>query len=113
VAATNQDFDFYVGDNALVNIQIKTDDGKPKDIAGAKCTWKMIDAISCMTVTEKIIGNGVTITDGINGLLSISLATAETSKFSPGRYSHVATVTDLAGNVCTVTVGTLTVRSVP
>lgn len=113
MAAVDQDFEIYTGDSATVTIAVvDSQTGKAKDLSGATVVWRAINRITCEQVFAKTNGSGAEITDPVYGLVQITLTANETKDLSPGRYDHVATVKDGAGDTCTVTVGTMTVKIV-
>lgn len=113
MAAVDQDFEIYAGDSATVTIGVTVPNTQqPKDLSGAQVAWRATNQITCEQALSKTNGNGLDITDPALGIIQITITSNETKNLSPGRYDHVATVRDGAGDTCTVTVGTMTVKTV-
>lgn len=113
MAAVDQDFEIYAGDSATVTIAVvNPNTQQAKDLSGAIVVWRAINRITCEPAFAKTNGNGLEISNPAYGLIQITITANETKDLSPGRYDHAATVRDGAGDTCTVTVGTMTVKTV-
>lgn len=111
MAAIDQDFELYQGDTADVTITVRVPStGTPKDISGSAVAWKAVRQATCEEIA-KVTPAGIDMTDAANGVIKLHFTHEETKEYRPGRYDHVATVTDQAGDACTVTVGVLTIKS--
>ncbi len=113
MAATNQDFEFYVGEDIAINVQVEaTLSDEPQELAGASIHWMMIRQRNCEVVLEKNVGDGIVMTDPDHGIFTIVLTHEETGKLATGLYDHNAVLTGIMGNVAVITVGEVVVKSV-
>lgn len=113
MAAVDQNFTFYAGETVEVIVTV-TDPSSDKaiDLTGATVVWRAIRQITCDLAFEKASPGGIDIVDPVYGVFKILLSRDETKVLEPGRYDHVAVVTDAMGHTCTVTIGVVTVKSI-
>jgi hypothetical protein len=95
---TNQDFQLASGDYFDIDINVLDEQGNPKDISGFTFQWTMGGVV-------KTVLDGIQITDAINGKLTISLLTNDTSN-AYGSYPHKLIMTDIQGHGTTILKGT-------
>lgn len=108
MTATAQDFTLYAGDDATLTVTV-TESGSAKNLVGASVTWVLYDRFSRAAVLTKTTDDDVTITNGAGGILTVDIASADTSALN-GAYYHECKVTDSDGNISTVSTGTVTIR---
>lgn len=113
MAAVDQNFTFYVGDTAEIIVTV-TDPSSYQaiDLTGASVVWRAVRQTTCDLALEKASPGGIDMVNSVQGVFKIFLSRDETKVLEPGRYDHVAVVTDAAGHTCTVTVGVVTVKSI-
>lgn len=110
----DQDFEVVSGDSRNLNFTIydqdaADDDSVVKDISGfTAIAWKL-DTGSAVTTVTKSLSDGITVTDGPNGLLTVSLTPADTADIAGGTYKHELEGTDGSGNKTTLAIGRVSV----
>lgn len=107
MTATGQNFSMYAGDTCTIVVTVVDSAGDPKDISSSTIAWVVYHG-NTIHLT-RATGSGITLSNPTAGEFTISLVPANTEGLGAGTYSHVAEVTDNAGRVSTVTVGTLTI----
>jgi hypothetical protein len=115
VAALNQDFVTYKGDTVIPIFTVLNSAGNPVDISGAtQITWTtQLNLDTSALITKTKTGGQITfVTNGTDGKFQVAIQPSDTTGLS-GFYIHVATLTDGAGNVSTVTVGRMQVGVAP
>jgi hypothetical protein len=114
MTATNQDVAMFSGDTRVLAFTVtQAGDSTPVDLTGAtaikwKCARKLSGGFSSTVTLSKALGAGITVTDADAGQLQVLLSPADTAALS-GRFYHELEITDVAGNVSTVAIGTLTI----
>jgi len=61
------------------DLQLRFTMDRPTAIAGWSVTWKLADALGGTVKVTKTVGSGVTLTDTARGVITVSLAKADTS----------------------------------
>lgn len=109
MAAENQDFKMWQGEDKYLNFCVKDTKGDPVDLSGSNVIWKMRRQVYNSTEPEirKDTNNGITIIDPAGGVFRVRLRPNDTKTIPKGYYLHEAEVTDISGNVVVVTVGTV------
>lgn len=103
--ATSPDVDVGVGTSPVyvlgedVTLQFtvyeSTDHSTTVDISAVTAIeWVLTDGAGSESVTKTISGSGVSITDGANGVLEVTLSSTDTSGLSAGSVRHQLTITD-------------------
>lgn len=105
----------HQGDALDITVTIDKSDGTTKDISGATSAKYFIkdqagDTDANALVTKDMSGGGISITDGANGVLEVSIETGDTSSIAPGEKHHRLQLTDSNGDRVTVFTGTFTVE---
>jgi hypothetical protein len=72
---------------------------KPRSISGWAITFQVRDSLGGTSRITKTVGGGITITDGGKGVISISLAKADTSSLTVRSYVWDIKRTDSGSNV--------------
>ena len=113
MTATNQDVAMFSGDTRVLAFTITQAGGStPVDLTGATIKWrcarKLSGGFSSTVTLSKSLGAGITVTNADAGQLQVLLSPADTAALS-GRFYHELEITDVAGNVSTVAIGTLTI----
>ena len=94
-----QDFSMIAGDTKVLTVTVRDPStGDPVSIVDASITWKASKSVGRTVVLTKTTAAGISITDGANGVFTITLAAANTVGFS-GSYIHEAKVTFSDGTV--------------
>lgn len=101
-----QNYELFSGDTAVFNVSVKDQDDIAKDITGASARFVMARNTGKTPVVDITTGTGITITDSVNGLLTITVAAALTTALS-GSYRYEVELTDVAGRVSTVAYGSI------
>lgn len=110
----NQNFVLFVGDDKVIRCTVYDGlvaDGEVKNIAGASIVWGMYVAAGSGTTLTKSTSDGITITDGPNGVFEVALGHDDTVDLAAGWYAHEAEVTDSDGSISTVFTGTIEVKA--
>lgn len=77
----------HQGDDEVLDITVQKPDGTPQDLTGCKL-WFYVKASIKDTDADALIkkttlpGEGITVTDAVNGIAEISIANADTSGFA-------------------------------
>jgi hypothetical protein len=104
-----QNFEIHAGDSRDIVVTVVDSQGGVVDLTGATIAWHLAQsARAAAPAVAKSLGAGIAITDGANGVFTISLDPADTAALS-GLYYHEAEVTDAAGHRSTVLTGVATV----
>ena len=114
-AANNQDFVTYAGDAVSPIFTVRTSGGTAVDISAVMdISWTAkLDATSAALVTKtKLTGGIVFVTDGTDGKFQVNILGTDTQDLS-GYYIHEASLTQVDGEIVTVTVGRMQVGLVP
>lgn len=104
---TAQDVTMYAGDTVNIKVTVYDSDNSNvrKNITGCTIKWVMYDPDDTGVMLTKTTPSGITVTDAINGELTIPVASTDTETVTPGNYRHEAEITDASNNVSTVLVG--------
>lgn len=112
--AKDQDFSMKSGDSKNIFITIKDSDGVVVDVTNFTAfTWSMSalepDGKFSSTVTlSKSLGSGITVSDGLNGIIKVRLEEADTESLD-GLYYHETEGVSATPDTGTTTTGTLTI----
>lgn len=104
-----QNFESFSGDTAVFNMTVMDQDAVAKDITGASVRFVMARKPGHTPLVDISTGAGITITDAVNGLLTITIPSAATEPLS-GAYAYEVELTDVAGRVATVAFGSIAMR---
>jgi len=111
MTATKQDFTVYRGETKTLQVTVKDAAGAAFDLTGAPAvTWRLGPLAGGAATLTKSLGSGVTIVGATSGRFDVAVSAADSAAIAAGHYLHQAVVTDAAGDVETVTVGTVTVK---
>lgn len=112
MAATDQDFTIWEGDDEQLLFTTDDGSGNPYNLAGASIEWAMsLNAVSAPIVTKSTGGGGITINNPPTaGKFTVTLADADTAG-KPGTYYHEARVTDSNGDSRVIATGTATINA--
>ena len=104
MAAENQDFTLYQGEDEQVDFQVTDSDGSPKNLTGASIEWGMW--LSDTRILTKTTGSGVSLVNGLgtNDIARIAIAKADSISLQPGAYYHECRAV-LSGSEQVVAVG--------
>lgn len=110
----NQHFEMISGDTATITVTVDDGAGGVVDLTGATVTFAMSkdkpgSRFNATAKITKTVGDGVTLTDPTNGVMTVALDAADTDDLS-GRYHYEIEVTDTSSNVATVTTGIITIK---
>ena len=104
-----QNFEIHAGDSRDIVVTVADSQGAAVDLTGAAIAWQLArSAGSAAPAVSKSLGAGIAITDGPNGVFTVTLDPADTEGLT-GLCYHEAEVTDAAGNRSTVLSGVATV----
>jgi hypothetical protein len=103
MALNNQNAYLYAGDNAVLNYAITDESNNPLNLTGASLTYIIAahDGAAAI-ITKTTADGGITVTNAAGGLLSVSLASADTTNLS-GMLWQQLVMTD-----ATLSTGTIT-----
>jgi hypothetical protein len=111
MAATEQDFELHKGDTADATITVRDPITlEAKDIAGAAVVFTAIRQATCEEIS-KVSPTGIDLARAGEGIIKIHFSHDDTKGYIAGRYDYAVTVTDQAGDTCTVTIGVMTIKS--
>jgi|APHM01.1.fsa_nt_gi Domain of unknown function (DUF2479). len=102
---------YFAGDTAVVEVTVRQD-GSPKDLSNATITFALSRFRGDEPIIEKTLGNGVTITDALAGVLRIEIEGDETADLGEADgedYHYEVAVRDNNSATATVTTGTWTI----
>jgi len=109
-----QDFSMHSGDNRSLSVTITDQSQAVLDVSGAAITWALSRAVTDkvepkgVAIVSKTVGSGITITDGSNGLVEVTIAEADTASLA-GTYYHEMQMV-LSGNTSTIMYGTVIIK---
>lgn len=108
-----QNFEVFQGDNKIIIITVKNQDGTLTDLTGYSAVW----CVHTFNPNHEIIlqkttlpGEGITIPNPTSGEIVITLTQADTQTKIPKTYGHQCEVEDGLGNHATVSTGYMNVR---
>jgi hypothetical protein len=119
MTSEDQNFEMYAGESKVITVTVREPPlpdgtlGPLIDLTGSSIEWIVKraedDAVGLIT---KIVGAGIALLNQTTykGQFTITLAPADTVSLGGASYYHEAEVTDVAGNVSTVTRGILTIK---
>lgn len=109
---STQNFEIHAGDSRDIVVTVTDSQGGAVDLTGAAIAWQLArSADAASPAVFKSLGTGISITDGPNGVFTVTLDSADTEGLT-GLYYHEAEVTDTAGNRSTVLSGVATIIAV-
>ena len=111
---TQVNIDRYIaGDTYVMQFALTNADSTPMDLTNATLKWACAvidyDGNLGAAVAEKNEGNGITITDAVNGACEVEIAPGDIS--DNGRYWHEFEVTTNTGRSYTVAWGTIRAKA--
>ena len=104
-----QDIEFVAGDFVEIVATVVDNDGAVKSLAHCTAEWVLFNERAGVQLFTKMTGAGITITDAVNGVLTVTLQPADTVNVRPGQYYHECEVTDETGKPSTVFIGHVTI----
>jgi len=115
MTAENQDFTITRGDHAQLLITVRDSDDNPKLLTGATINWQCAPReVSATAIISKISGVSPSEIDIVGGSpddeFIVFLVPADTILLTEKFYYHEAEVTDINGNIVTVTRGLITTK---
>lgn len=102
MASLNQDFSMMSGDTKYLDYTITM----TGTLSGSTAKWVMYKN-GTVAITKTTL-SGISITDDTS--LRVTLDPADTANLS-GVYKHELQITDTSGNICTVALGTATIKA--
>lgn len=111
MTSENQNFEMYEGEDKTLTITVVDVAGAAVNLTDATIKWQVkrnVDDTS--PLIEKTTAGGITITDAEGGVFTIALADTDTANLGGEGYHHEAEVTDVSGNISTVTRGVMTIK---
>lgn len=105
--ATN--FVMTAGDSKTLVVTVRNADGDAVNITGATIKWQAARSYGKASVITKSTSSGISITDGTNGVFTVTLNTSDTDSLS-GIYHHEAELTATDSTKSTVLVGTMKIN---
>ena len=108
--SANRELEMHAGDDFKIDVTVKDDDGVIVDISAATIILFGISLIKRgVALLTKDLTNGITITNGPNGQLRITLAAVDTADLLPRTYFHELKI-DIGGERDTVLVGNFVLK---
>jgi hypothetical protein len=108
-----QNFEMYAGESKVLTVTVKDEAAALIDLTGVSIEWIVKRFEDDVTgLITKTVGHGITLSNQVTdkGEFTITLAPADTESLGGASYYHEAEVTDVGGNVSTVTRGIMTVK---
>jgi hypothetical protein len=107
--------DTYVaGDSAVLEITVENQDETVRNISNYTAKFALAEYAGANTLVTKSTGDGITIVDGPNGRLDVTIDAGDTSElgdYDGEDYYYEVELTDVSGNVVTVVTGTWTIQA--
>jgi len=94
------------GTNFQTNMDLKNDDGTPMSVAGYTFTGQLRKSYYSTNPTANLV---ISILDGPNGNLSITMNSAVTANINPGRYVYDIKMMDTSDVTIRIMEGVITV----
>ena len=116
MAALNQDFVTFIGDNVSPIFTVQTVAGAAVNISGCQAiTWTVQeqDSSTVLLTKTKLAGQITFVTTGADGQFQVAILAADTTALGNGFYIHKASIQDANGNVTTTTVGRMQIGIAP
>lgn len=107
MSVDRQNVTTYAGDDLILAVMIRSENGAPLAITGASFVWTLAPKAGGQPVLTKTTADDISITNAAIGAVSILLKHADTATLS-GPMWHQLVMTDGSGRVNTVTTGTIT-----
>jgi hypothetical protein len=101
-------FSLTAGDTKTLVVTVRDTDGSAVNIVGATIHWRCAKSFNKTAAVLKSTSDGITISDGANGQMTIQLDADDTEDLV-GLYYHEIELTSAAGDVSTVLRGTMKV----
>jgi hypothetical protein len=108
MAVLHDQWVFYVGDVWPIIGTMHNADGSVMDLTGATVQWRMVNAAGDVEL-DYAVGTGIVVTDAPNGVITITVPTADSADIAPGEYKDSCRVT-VGGVPTTQSIGSITVR---
>jgi hypothetical protein len=108
MTAVGQDFTMRQGDSKLIHITVVDEYANLLDISGVDVSWIMYKRNPDNPTLQKTTVSGITLTVPVSGILTIRLLPSDTASLL-GRFYHECEITDISGNISTVTEGCVTI----
>jgi hypothetical protein len=108
VAVINQNAYLYAGDNASLNYAITDESNNPLNLTGSSLVYIIAaNEGGAAIVTKSTANGGISVTNAAGGLLTVSLASADTASLSGVLWQQLV-MTDANSAVTTLSTGTIT-----
>lgn len=104
----DQNFEMYAGDSWDIVIFVSNSDGSICNLTGQTIKWSLKSPNK--TVYKDIANSGITVANPIDGKFTVYLKYNDTFDLK-GKFPHGAELVDTFGNISTVTVGFITIKS--
>lgn len=102
-------FEMTAGDSKTLVVTVKDAEGVDVSITGATIKWHAARSFGKTASITKTTSSGIAITDGANGVFTVTLAGSVTESLV-GNFYHEAEVTFSDGTVATVLFGTMKIN---
>lgn len=103
-----QDFEMFSGDDFDIVVTVRDTAGVAKNLTGTTAVvWNLAKRAGGTALLSKTLGSGVVLTTPLSGVLTITLAPADTAGLA-GPYYHEVQLVDAAAKKMTVLRGTAT-----
>ena len=108
MTATGQNFEMHQGDRKQLVVEITDENEAPINLGSYdEITWVAYHPSRKSTVLTKTLSDGITVTDVINGVITIDLLPVDTLNILPNIYAHECELSDGGTNVSTVFTGSV------
>ena len=108
MTVANAAISIYTGEDATITVTIYSDAAQttPQNITGWSIQFVVHGQGFATAIITKTVGNGITLTTPASGVLTITLAAADTASLIPGQYTFSIARTD-TGAAANLTEGNL------
>lgn len=106
----DQNFEMHSGDTKDIEVSVLDELDAVVNITGATAVFILSNNPYSAAIITKSSGSGIVITDGVAGLLTITLDPADTAALA-GAFYYEVELTDASSRVSTIVVGQINIRA--
>lgn len=104
-----QNFTMHSGDDFTLEVTVRDGNGAVINVSALNSAiWKLSKKVTSPVILSKTLGAGITVIDGPNGRLNVTLLQADTASLS-GDFYHEMQIVESSNKKTTVMIGTPTI----